>query len=868
VGFLVTVPVPYRLRYSSEYRSPAELVLLYVRAAGPQWQSRLRMVIAVNRFNDPGRGQVQWVSEQGYGTTARLEAELDEAVAYWQAQADAVAPGIATVIGQVVEPPVWDDAGRLVDPDVLRHMISMRGAIRYTRRFPYAGARQAIVASDAALARLRELWRFNGEVWIHIGDADVLETTNPADGGGESLLQRYAGEIRQSTAEGPSQLVRLGGGYAFSPEELRDGPRGGLDPAGDSAVRLTLLLAEADNQQRALLSAGRWPRGYFSEQNTLLNSRYVDQVIGSMGQGTANRLGVPDLSLGLHARLGELGWLSDDRSRFLADQAARVVTSAHGRRTTVSPHDMRGVLRPRSDQGGQITGFDILRPGRTLREFGMLATHGYTRKDRNMVFREAQILRVGKALEQTAEGQLFDPDTRARALLRKLDRLQQAPAAEADRLRAQLLDTGPKAAEAAQLAAVMERVLSSEWNRPLEYQLGALSEYDREPLPDWYTAEFERRPEIDPTDTDLARALSQLSIPDHDITEILTAFTTLTIGPGSAAPAGGPPPAAGLAVGGAEGGGEIYAAMAAPAAPVTEVTSAEFGAAVAGLAAQLDLDQPSGWLQAAISYLVEHDWTEEVPAVDELPGILADLTGTPVEQVTPARVQHGLRQLAEAAAIEPGPDSPTEAQSRYLAGQGLGPQPVPVDGDSPFTAVAQTVPQPELLRLIHRAAWRWGIQVPAEDVGPVTGQHLRLFLAQLVELGFGGWPRARSFVPDGTDADDHGRPALTRLGLVTALRRLTDYGGPYGRLFPQLIAYFLDLPLQVLDEVGLPVRLPQQGAGAPYTIVQREHRYLATRPQAGRLGQDAGNTRPGPGSHRRRDINWDIPMARSAQGGQ
>ncbi len=128
---------------------------------------------------------------------------------------------------------------------------------------------------------------------------------------------------------------------------------------------------------------------------------------------------------------------------------------------------MRGVLRERTDQRRQITGFDILRPGRTLREFGMLATHGYTRKDRNMAFREAQILRVGKALR----------------------------------------------------------------------------EYDREPMPDWCTDEFySRRRQIDPTETDLARVL-----------------------------------------------------------------------------------------YAAISYLVEHDWTEEVPAVGELPAIVAEFTGTPAE---------------------------------------------------------------------------------------------------------------------------------------------------------------------------------------------------------------------------------------------
>ncbi len=59
MGFLVTVPAPYRRDpggyLDGEYRSPAEMVEMFVRAAGWRWRSALRMVIAINRLNDPRR---------------------------------------------------------------------------------------------------------------------------------------------------------------------------------------------------------------------------------------------------------------------------------------------------------------------------------------------------------------------------------------------------------------------------------------------------------------------------------------------------------------------------------------------------------------------------------------------------------------------------------------------------------------------------------------------------------------------------------------------------------------------------------------------------------------------------------------------
>ncbi len=281
---------------------------------------------------------------------------------------------------------------------------------------------------------------------------------------------------------------------------------------GDAA-RLTLLLVEADNLQRALMSEGRWPRGYFTEQNTLLNSRYAGQLIGAMGQDAANRVAMPDLFLGLHARLGELGLLSDERSRFLADPAARVLTSAHGRKTTIGPDDMRDVLRRRLGDRGQVIGFEILRRGRTLREFGILARQGIRRKDRNMTFRPTQYLRVGKVMGLRQEASLFDPDTRLQALARRLRSLGiERDDLAAARARAHLLDTGPKVAAAAQLAARLEGILARLWGRPIDELLAELRDYQGEPLPAGYVAEFERMDEINPADSQLADALSQLAL--------------------------------------------------------------------------------------------------------------------------------------------------------------------------------------------------------------------------------------------------------------------------------------------------------------------------------------------------------------------
>jgi hypothetical protein len=679
VGFLVTVPVPVPYQpdqavpnqrlsrvYDREYRSPVELVTMYVQAAGPNHRSRLRMVIALNFFNDPRRDRVPWEGELPYGTTERLERELAEVVAHWQREVDEVAPGIATVIGQMVEPSVWD-GDRLVDPDVLRDLMT-EGAVSYWRRFPYAGARQAILASDAALARLRELWRLNDEVWIHIGDSDVVDTTNPAGGNSISLLQRYAQEIRSSrSGQEPSTLVRLGGGYAFSPQELQHGPRRGPAPGEpeqlDDATRLTLMLVEGDNLQRGLLSEGRWPRGYFSEQNTMFNSAYLEQFISAMSQQMARALRMPDLSVGVHARLGRLDLLSDEYSRFLADPAARVLTSAHGRRTTITAYDLRAVLRPRTGADGRITGFEVLRPGLTLREFGILATHGIVRKDRNMTFRPTQFLRVGGALALSPEGALFDPERRPGELADRLRRLQGVPhRAAADRLRAQLLDTGPKAAAAAQLAARFERIVAQQWTEPLDHLLAALSDYVREPLPAWYADEFNRLAEIDPADSDLAEVLSRLALGEapalDDIGAVLQQFRLLSISSGADAQIPSPGPAAPI-----PGGPSSRPAEEAPTGPRGQQ----------GEAPPRGTRPAAAWSREERAILEDNPWLTAAPE--------------PVRRVQVANLVARRRYEAQAAAASAG----YLAYRERLAGDPERRLDVLYDGDCFFNSLRLTV---------------------------------------------------------------------------------------------------------------------------------------------------------------------------------
>ncbi len=133
--------------------------------------------------------------------------------------------------------------------------------------------------------------------------------------------------------------------------------------------------------------------------------------------------------------------------------------------------------------------------------------------------------------------------------------------------------------------------------------------------------------------------------------------------------------------------------------------------------------------------------------------------------------------------------------------------------------------------LSDRAVGRLSAVPPLGPGELVTGQHLRLLLAYLWELNSQGWGAEGFFAPDGSAPNYPGELVQTRSGMGAALRWLTDYGEPYANVFPQLIADFLDLPLQVLWVSGevVPPEQDHVGEAPPYTIVHVDEHYLATR---------------------------------------
>ena len=101
---------------------------------------------------------------------------------------------------------------------------------------------------------------------------------------------------------------------------------------------------------------------------------------------------------------------------------------------------------------------------------------------------------------------------------------------------------------------------------------------------------------------------------------------------------------------------------------------------------------------------------------------------------------------------------------------------------------------------------------------PVTAQQLRLLLAYLWDLNPRAWGSEGLFAPDGSQPSFPGQIVQTRQGVGPALRWLTDFGEPYGHMFPNLIADLLGLPLQVLKDerhTGEPAARRQQARNRP-----------------------------------------------------
>ena len=104
--------------------------------------------------------------------------------------------------------------------------------------------------------------------------------------------------------------------------------------------------------------------------------------------------------------------------------------------------------------------------------------------------------------------------------------------------------------------------------------------------------------------------------------------------------------------------------MPVPAEPAADVTSPEFAAAVEELEREFYQGQaPPVPLRELFGYLVRDGWIEEVPAAGDLPEVIADLSGIPVQDLDRDQADRVLRDLAlEMQASYAQPDDGTPAE--------------------------------------------------------------------------------------------------------------------------------------------------------------------------------------------------------------
>ena len=112
VGFIMVVFVAWAGRRGAADKSPVRLARMYAEAMRELGRHRMRMVIGVNRWNDPNSDL----------STAELEEQLRGEVLAAQAEINGLGLAGVSVVGHVVEAPVWDRDGRVVDGDVWREV--------------------------------------------------------------------------------------------------------------------------------------------------------------------------------------------------------------------------------------------------------------------------------------------------------------------------------------------------------------------------------------------------------------------------------------------------------------------------------------------------------------------------------------------------------------------------------------------------------------------------------------------------------------------------------------------------------------------------------------------------------------------------
>ena len=427
--------------------------------------SRLRVVIGINRWNDPG---VQT-------TTKTLMKELTNEVDRWQAELNAVYPGVAVVVGHLVELGIRDGAGNLVDGDVLRELLKTPAAegVKFKKMFPYAAVREALVTSGATWRAAKELFGHRKEVWLHVGDDDVVDYG--------SLFASYAQEIVDSQVDGaPSELMRIGGGYRHDPWEI-DRPKGMPQPPegydASFSAKLTVLLAEADNLHRQAMSSGRLHLGAFSERNTLLNARYLEQLLPAFSPAAAKTQSYPDIAVPMNRKMFMKGLLTEKRSRFLSEPRFQVTTSVSGKKGTFTESDS---LRFLTDQD------EVRHTGKTLAWIARNFRFGGVGKAHNLTFGMNINHMLGKSTKLVVRKtlrSLLDPQQRAVLLSQLGDELGDEPAEL-------VADTRTKLLRAQQINDRFEKLLAKGLeNYSLEELLTELRGYATQPPPRWYLRE-------------------------------------------------------------------------------------------------------------------------------------------------------------------------------------------------------------------------------------------------------------------------------------------------------------------------------------------------------------------------------------------
>jgi len=292
--------------------------------------------------------------------------------------------GMVSVIGHMVDLPVRDlpgpegEPGAVVDGDVWRRILK-RGSpkLEYRLLFPYAGVQHALAGSETFYRYMQQLRAEFGEVFAHFGDSDVVSLVKPW-GGGRSVFDVYADEIHRSRSrvgDRRSPLVRLGGAAGYSAAEVDYGLDGVAKGSPSVAAKLTVLLSQAHQLWAGVLDQGKYPMGYFSEQNVLFNTRYMGKVLtrdgvqagllSSMSQEAAVKLDGFAFGHGVHKWMTDFGLNTPRHSLFLPDPEAQVLTSVRGTKRTFTIEHLKAVATEQPDGG-----WEPKKPRRTLHWLG------------------------------------------------------------------------------------------------------------------------------------------------------------------------------------------------------------------------------------------------------------------------------------------------------------------------------------------------------------------------------------------------------------------------------------------------------------------------------------------------------------------